>query len=112
VWNVSGAVERVLDTDGRFGTRAVAWSADGKLVAAANEEALSIWEVGTGRRLEQVEAHKGDYAIEIVGWWPDGRRLITRGSWDRRIKIWILGEQRPQTIIGVGVLTALRDMTG
>jgi WD40 repeat protein len=112
VWNVSGAVERVLDTGGTFGTRAVSWSADGKLVAAANEEALSIWEIGTGRRLEHVEAHKGDYEVNIVGWWPDGRRLITLGRSDRRIKTWVLGEERPKTIIGVGVLTALMDMTG
>jgi len=111
LWNVStGAVERVLDAGGNGAAPDLAWSGDGKLVAVTGDEILSIWDVGTGRRLQHLEAQKNDYAVRIVGWSQDARSLTTRGSFYGVLKTWNLGEPTPTTTIHIGVFRALMDM--
>lgn len=76
----------------RGSVNAIAFTADGKrLAAAAGEPALfgevRIWNVADGKLLRTIEGHKDAlYAIAIS---PDGQTLAT-GSYDQKIKLWEL----------------------
>jgi WD40 repeat protein len=76
----------------RGSVNAVAFSADGKvLAAAAGEPALfgevRLWNTADGALLRAVEGHKDAlYAVAIS---PNGKTLAT-GSYDQRIKLWEL----------------------
>jgi WD40 repeat protein len=109
LWNMStGALEHVLDA-GMGAAPDMAWSKDAKLVAVAGDTMLSIWEAGTGRRLQRFEAHKNDYAVKIVDWSPDAQSVITRGSFDGALKTWNLGQETPVTTMRIGIFQALMD---
>jgi WD40 repeat protein len=64
--------------------KAVAWSPDGKRLAAATGE-VEIWNVETGERLERLEGHTG--TIWSVAWSPDGRLLASSGA-DGTVRVW------------------------
>jgi WD40 repeat protein len=74
----------------RGSVNAVAFSADGKLLAAAaGEPALfgeaRLWNVSDGALIRTFEGHKDAlYAVAIS---PDGKTLTT-GSYDQKIKLW------------------------
>lgn len=85
----SRAVVRTLKSH-RGTVNAVAFTADGKqLAAAAGEPALfgevRIWNVADGALLRTIEGH-GD-ALYSVAISPDGATLAT-GSYDQKIKLW------------------------
>ena len=50
------------------------YSADGKLLLAADEDALCVWNAKTGRRLSRVEPEKGDFDRVVFS--PDGRLAL------------------------------------
>lgn len=76
----------------RGSVNAIAFTADGKrLAAAAGEPALfgevRIWNVADGKLVRTIEGHKDAlYAVAIS---PDGQTLAT-GSYDQKIKLWEL----------------------
>lgn len=92
---VSSETRRIVRTlKGHRGTvNAVAFSADGKqLAAAAGEPALfgevRLWNVAEGTLLRTVEGHSDAlYSVAIA---PDGKTLAT-GSYDQKIKLWEIG---------------------
>jgi hypothetical protein len=83
------AVVRTLKSH-RGSVNAVAFSADGKtLAAAAGEPALfgevRLWNTADGALIRTFEGHKDAlYAVAIS---PDGKMLAT-GSYDQKIKLW------------------------
>jgi WD40 repeat protein/serine/threonine protein kinase len=63
----------------------LAYSADGRLLVAASERAVRVWNVaGTGEKLVLAGHGAG---IPGVAFSPDGQRLATAGG-DYRVKIW------------------------
>ncbi len=85
----SRAVVRTL-TGHRGSVNAVAFSKDGKtLAAAAGEPALfgeaRLWNVEDGKLLRVIEGHRD--ALYSVALSPDGKILAT-GSYDQKVKLW------------------------
>lgn len=67
----------------------VAWSPDGKYLAAGESwfgaHNICIWETGTWKKLAQLSGHKD--AVYSVAWSPDGTQLAS-GSWDNTVRVW------------------------
>lgn len=96
---------RLAESDGKVsGTlaghvsavRAVAFSADGKWLAAAGglpsqRGEVKIWDVGQGSVARTITGH--DDAIYAVAFSPDGKLLAT-SSYDKLIKLWDTGTGR------------------
>ncbi|HTB96600.1 MAG TPA: c-type cytochrome domain-containing protein [Terracidiphilus sp.] len=70
--------------------RSLAFSPDGKLLAAAGGSPqqfgeIKIWNVETHQLLRTIQGHKD--CIYSVAWSPDGK-LIASGSYDKLVKLW------------------------
>jgi len=70
--------------------RSIAFSPDGKLLAAAggapqSEGEIRIWDLQSHQLLKSLRGHKD--CIYSVAWSPDGK-LIASGSYDRMVKLW------------------------
>ncbi len=64
----------------------LAWSPDGKRLAAASADRLVIvWDAATGQRLATLRGHN-DYVAAVV-WSPDGTRLASAGL-DNSVRVW------------------------
>jgi WD40 repeat protein len=63
-----------------------AFSPDGtRLVSAANDNTLKIWDVGTGRELATLHGHQ--YMVNCVTFSADGKTLISGGA-DEAVRFW------------------------
>jgi len=70
--------------------RSVAFSADGKLLAAAGGAPaqfgeVKVWDVETGKLRKAIKGHKD--CIYSVDFSPDGKQIVT-ASYDRMIELW------------------------
>jgi len=64
----------------------VAYSPDGRTLAAADDEGkLKLWDTATGKELAVLSGHDG--GILSVAWSHDGRKLVTASS-DTTVKLW------------------------
>jgi len=73
--------------------RSLAFSPDGKLLAAAGGVAqiggeIKIWDVQSHQLVKTIQGHHD--SIYSVAWSPDGKLLAT-GSYDRLVKLWDVG---------------------
>jgi RNA polymerase sigma factor (sigma-70 family) len=101
-----GAVARLGSTRGRH-TRwptAMAFSADGRLVATrAEDEAVRVWEAATGK---EVHAFTRNPRVRWSGYWcfaftPNGRSLVT-GSGNGWLRYWDLGTGQETQRVATG----------
>jgi len=66
--------------------RNVAFSPDGKLVAAAYwDGTVGVWDAAAGQLVRTLEGHR--HCVHNVAFSPDGKRLAS-ASWDGTIKLW------------------------
>jgi WD40 repeat protein/beta-lactamase regulating signal transducer with metallopeptidase domain len=68
------------------GARAVEFSPDGRLLAAAAHDGIArVWDTLTGKLRHVLRGHSG--GIRTIDFSPDGNLMAT-GSWDHSIQIW------------------------
>ena len=58
-----------------FVGEAVAWSPDGKSLAAISGEDVVVWEAATGKRLRTLKYAETDRSVLSICWNPDGSRI-------------------------------------
>jgi RNA polymerase sigma factor (sigma-70 family) len=78
----------------------VAFSSDGKLLAAAGTKGIDLWEISTGKRLQHLSSNTSEVHCRSVSFSPDGRFLasaeqeIDKGKvegakeYDQTIRLW------------------------
>jgi WD40 repeat protein len=91
----TGAMIHTLNSS--KGTRVVAFSPDGSLLAGGveNSPEIRVWEIGTGRVVELLRGHTA--AIQCLGFSGDGRTLAS-GSGDDTVRIWELSSHRVRPV--------------
>jgi WD40 repeat protein len=91
VWDIEGGgTPRALTGDpGKWGM-ALAWSPDGR-VLAAGRATTTLWDVEKGERLGNLSGHK-DFLRDLA-FSPDGRLLASTG-FDKTVKVWDIREMR------------------
>jgi len=89
LWNVSQAEAQrkiAVPRDSRFVPDRVALSSDGKLIAAGGRDnAIKLWDAGTGRLLFTLTGHIK--SIRDLAFSPDSKLLASAGQ-DAAIKLW------------------------
>ncbi len=70
------------------GVRRLAFSPDGKSLAAAQGDVVRVWDVGTARELAVLAGHSDD--VRTVAYGLGGKVLVT-GSLDETLKVWDTG---------------------
>jgi WD40 repeat protein len=91
VWDIdTGKVVFDLDMKGlEVSISSVAFSSDGKLVAAGeNNGAMKIWDAATGKAVVVFKAYP-KREVRCIAFHPDGKRIVT-GADDKQVKVWEL----------------------
>jgi RNA polymerase sigma factor (sigma-70 family) len=98
LWDTASAKEvGTAGTDLGFASPP-AFSADGKLLAAGNEDGtIRIWDAATRREMRRLKGHAGMFGnkegmVEFVGFAPDGKVLVSFGYHDRVFRVWDVAE--------------------
>jgi len=86
-WNVTQQAPKLFRQN--CPSLAVALSPDGKMLAAAADRSVRLWDVARGRELATLEGHKG--LVGALAFAPDGRTLATAGR-DRIVRFWTVAE--------------------
>ncbi len=85
VWGADGRAARA-DTGSAHSVTGLAFSADGRLLAAASDDhTVRLWEAETGRALHTIAAHTEK--VQAVAFSPDGLRVASAGA-DAVVKVW------------------------
>jgi WD40 repeat protein len=80
----TGEVRRSLEGDTGW-VRALAFSADGSLVACAGEIELRLWDAATGQTRRTLEGHTD--MVEALAFSPDGSWLASAGD-EGELHLW------------------------
>ncbi len=94
VWDVQTGKELRQFAGVTDAVRCLAWSPDGRFLAAGHSAdlrracpgTLRLWDVGTGKEIKTFHGHQAP--ISSVAFSPDGQRLLTSGSYDHTVRLW------------------------
>ncbi len=93
LWDLTtGKLLPSLRHDDRKGCRGLAWSADGRTLAAALGRGVELWDPRARRRIGLVADHAD--AVSAVAYSRDGRWLLS-GSWDGTVRLYEVDPRRP-----------------
>ncbi len=96
-----GDVETLLEEiDRRSSTNAVAFSPDGKtLAAASDDDVVRLWDADTGETTRRLEGHAS--GVLSVAFSPDGKKLASASA-DHTVRLWDLasGEETLRPLVG------------
>jgi len=96
IWNAADASEKLLVTDSAHNVRAVAFSPDGKLLAANESTAdrlghkITFFDAASGERLGELRDDR--LAANKLAFTPDGTWLISAGG--REMRLWDVAERK------------------
>jgi WD40 repeat protein len=94
VWNVATCEEVRRIDKGPHAGEGIALSPDGRLIAAARQKAVGVWETDTGKELLKLEGNT--YDVFAVAFTPDGRRVVSGGI-DCSVRVWDLATAKEVT---------------
>jgi WD40 repeat protein len=91
----SAAVPRVLPTDGA--SRAVAFHPRGRLMAAASDGGVTLYDTVTGKVVSTLRGQRN--SVRAVAFHPDGG-LLAEGDYDGRVRLWDLTNATQPRLVG------------
>lgn len=94
IWKRDGTLIRAFSIAGQA-VNAVAFSPDGKLLAAAEGRVVSLWNPDDGTSLDAGEGHTAD--VSDLSFEPSGDRLVSGSCEDGTIRVWTLRRWRDST---------------
>lgn len=97
----SGSARVVIERDDEVGVGgALAWSPDGRYLAAGGLGGPTIWDSVRDLPLTL----SGQPWIDALAWSPDSRSLVTGGSGSSRVKVWDIGDSTTGERLTLGSL--------
>jgi WD40 repeat protein len=102
----SGKVLRVLyrvppQRNTRLVVRNLAFSPAGRLLAFALEDQILLTEPATGKKVAEFQAPNMGHSAGLL-FTPDGRKLISIGEWDGKIRVWDVAAGKLLRLFGGG----------
>ncbi|NLE56506.1 MAG: WD40 repeat domain-containing protein, partial [Lentisphaerae bacterium] len=79
----------------------LAWSPDGQYLASIVAQSVTVWDVGTGKPVRELEGHEG--FVRCLAWSPDGQHLAV-GDNSANVYLWdmTVEEETPQSTFESG----------
>jgi WD40 repeat protein len=85
LWDMKAGRERIVLPASKNGIRSLAFSPDGKTVAATADEFIKLWDAGAPGQPRLLSGHSAE--VLAVAFSPDGKSLASGGA-DRSIRLW------------------------
>jgi RNA polymerase sigma factor (sigma-70 family) len=99
IWDVATWEEKVKLKDSEGAFHSVAFSPDGKELAANGDGSVKLWDTATGKQLRTIKEEGGIYAIFASAFSPDGKTLVLaagfrQGQEGESIRLWDWAENK------------------